>query len=148
MSMFSKVIGGVGAFLVLTGVVYWVQAYEWEGAVLMVLVAGGAFFVGAYLVTVVRRARVDLAGHPEAATEPGAAEPHVGPTIWPLVFALAAAGLVIGAVGARWAYVAGGVLVVAAGVGWILDVRRQWRHHAGSPPHEVAADAADRRGHA
>src|SRR5262249_25756737 len=56
-------------------------------------------------------------------------EPHVGPTIWPLVYALSAIALVIGAVGNRWALVPGGVLFLAASIGWVRDVHRQWHHH-------------------
>ncbi len=58
------------------------------------------------------------------------AEPHVGPTIWPLVFAVSAIGLVLGAVAVRWALLPGAILFVVASVGWVLDVHRQWHHHA------------------
>jgi hypothetical protein len=58
------------------------------------------------------------------------AEPHVGPTIWPLVFAVSAIGLVLGAVAVRWALLPGAILFVLASVGWVLDVHRQWHHHA------------------
>jgi hypothetical protein len=64
---------------------------------------------------------------PELAAD---AEPHVGPTIWPLVFAVSAIGLVLGAVAVRWALVPGAILFVLASVGWVLDVHRQWHHHA------------------
>jgi hypothetical protein len=65
------------------------------------------------------------------ATETAAdAEPHVGPTIWPLVFAVSAIGLVLGAVAVRWALLPGAILFVLASVGWVLDVHRQWHHHA------------------
>jgi simple sugar transport system permease protein len=41
-------------------------------------------------------------------------EPHVEPTIWPLVFAVSMIGLVVGALGATWALVEGGILLVVA----------------------------------
>jgi len=71
----------------------------------------------------------------ETATPPAAdtaadEEPHVGPTIWPLVFAVSAIGLVLGAVAVRWALLPGAILFVLASVGWVLDVHRQWHHHA------------------
>jgi hypothetical protein len=47
-----------------------------------------------------------------------------------LVFAVSAIGLVIGAVAVRWALLPGAILFVLAGVGWVLDVHRQWHHHA------------------
>ena len=65
------------------------------------------------------------------ATETAAdAEPHIGPTIWPLVFAVSAVGLVLGTVAFRWALLPGAILFVLASVGWVLDVHRQWHHHA------------------
>jgi hypothetical protein len=67
---------------------------------------------------------------PPAAETASDAEPHVGPTIWPLVFAVSAIGLVLGAVAVRWALLPGAILFVLASVGWVLDVHRQWHHHA------------------
>jgi hypothetical protein len=140
-NLFSRIIVGFGAFLIATGVIYGVVTYEWEGTTLMLIVAGGALLVGAYLMSAVQRARAALAARPATAPPGGAeAEPHVGPTIWPLVFALSAIGLVVGAVGPRWALLGGGVLFIAAGVGWILDIRQQWRHHDGAEPHEETHD--------
>lgn len=137
MSLFSRIIVGFGAFLIVTGVIYGVVTYEWEGTTLMLIVAGGALLVGSYLISAVQRARAVVSAHPGEAAPGGAdTEPHVGPTIWPLVFAISTIGLVVGAVGPRWALVGGGVLFIAAGVGWILDVRQQWRHHDGAEPHE------------
>ncbi len=149
MNMFSRIIIGFGAFLVVTGVIYGVRTgvfygggrSEWEGTTLMIIVGGGALLIGAYLVSAVQRARAVLAGRPSGAPPSVAeAEPHVGPTIWPLVFALSAVGLVVGAVSARWALLGGGILFVAASVGWILDVRRQWLHHADAVQHEATHD--------
>jgi hypothetical protein len=44
------------------------------------------------------------------------------------VFSLAAVGLALGAIVSRWLIVVGGVLFIAAGVGWFMDVGRQWGH--------------------
>jgi hypothetical protein len=140
-ALFSRIIVGFGTFLVVTGVIYGVVTYEWEGTTLMLIVAGGALLVGAYLISAVQRARATVAAAPATSPPGGAdAEPHVGPTIWPLVFALAAIGLVVGAVGPHWALVGGGGLLIAAGVGWILDIRQQWRHHDGAEAHEDSHD--------
>jgi hypothetical protein len=138
MTLFSRIAIGLGTFLIVTGVVYGLVG-EYEGGTEMLTVAGGALLVGVYLVRTVQRARATLAAQ-AAGAGPGAGEtePHVAPTIWPLVFALSMIGLVIGAVGSRWALAGGGILLLAALVGWSLDVRRQWRHH----DHATGAGAA------
>jgi len=130
MKLFSRIFMGLGAFLIVMGIVYGLVTKEYEGNVEMLTVAGGALLIGGYLVRAVQRARATVAAQ-AAGAEPGAAdtEPHVPPTIWPLVFALSMIGIVIGSVGPRWALAAGGVVLVASLVGWSLDVRRQWRHH-------------------
>lgn len=135
MTLFSRIAMGLGAFLIVTGIVYGLVAGEYEGLTEMLTVAGGALVVGVYLTRAVQRARATVAA--QAAGTGTAAEdtePHVAPTIWPLVFALSMIGLVLGAVGFPWALAMGGVLLAAALVGWSLDVRRQWRqddHPAG-----------------
>lgn len=137
MSLFSRTFMGLGAFLIVAGVVYGVVARDYQGLTLSLTVAGGALLFGAYGVSVLRRARRTLATAP---VRPGSAaddEPHVGPTIWPLVFAVSCIGLVVGAVSNRWALLPGGIVFVVASVGWVLDIHRQWHHHAG------VADAAD-----
>ncbi len=130
MTLLSRIAMGLGSFLIVTGIVYGLVAGEYEGTVEMLTVAGGALLVGAYLTRAVQRAGVTVAAR--AAGAGGGAEdtePHVAPTIWPLVFALSMIGVVLGAVGPRWALAAGAVLLVASLAGWSLDVRRQWRHH-------------------
>jgi Cytochrome c oxidase subunit IV len=143
MTLFSRIALALGAFLILAGVVYALITYEWEGVTLMLTVAGGALLVGSYLALAVQRARGWLAAQPAGATGDAGIEPHVAPTIWPLIFALSMIGLVIGAVESRWALVAGGVLLVVALAGWSLDVRRQWGH----PDHGASSGAAHGEAH-
>ena len=130
MTLFSRIFTGLGAFLIVVGVVYGLVAGEYEGTTEMLTVAGGGLLIGVYLSRAVQRARAGVAAE-AAGARPGAAdsEPHVPPTIWPLVFALSTIGIVLGSVGPRWVLAAGGVVLVASLVGWSLDVRRQWRHH-------------------
>ncbi|MBO0775673.1 MAG: cytochrome c oxidase subunit 4 [Actinobacteria bacterium] len=146
MSLFSRITLSLGAFLIAAGVVYAVITHEWQGVTLIFTVAGGALLVGAYLVQAVQRARTWLAAEP--AHSGAGIEPHVAPTIWPLIFALSMIGLVIGAVESRWALAGGGVLLVVALAGWSLDVRRQWRHadHAAGagPAHGEAHPGGER----
>jgi len=137
----------LGAFLIVAGVVYGVHARDYEGLTLSLTVAGGALLFGGYGGSVLRRARATLTTGGTGLESTSDEEPHVGPTIWPLVFAVSAIGLVIGAVSNRWALLPGGVLFVSASVGWVLDVHRQWHHHAagvtghGSGVIATAADA-------
>ena len=68
------------------------------------------------------------AAQTEDADEGGEELMHVGPTIWPFVFSLAAAILVLGIVVQRWLLIVGSVVFVASAVGWFVDVRRQHAH--------------------
>jgi hypothetical protein len=122
MTIFSRVALGLAVFLGAAGLVYATTSKELVGGLLLPLAAAGFAYIGLY----VRRA-VRVAAREPGPTEPEE-EPHVAPTIWPFVFSLAGVGLVLGAVVSRWVLVIGGVLFVAAGVGWFADVGRQWAH--------------------
>jgi hypothetical protein len=145
MTLFSRIFMGLGAFLIVVGIVYGLVAGEYEGTTEMLTVAGGGLLIGVYLARAVQRARAAAAAE-AAGAAPGAGdtEPHVPPTIWPLVFALSMIGIVLGSVGPRWVLAAGGVVLVASLVGWSLDVRRQWRHHDHTTG-PAAHDGAHRR---
>ena len=133
MKLLANVFRALGVFLILVGVAYGLHSRDIDGLVLMLTVAGGALVIGSYLIRGVHRASVVReAEGGEATTE---TEPHVEPTIWPLIFAVSMIGLVLGALGATWALVEGGVLLVVALVGWALDVRRQWQHHHAATAH-------------
>jgi hypothetical protein len=145
MTLFSRIFMGLGAFLIVVGIVYGLVAGEYEGTTEMLTVAGGGLLIGVYLSRAVQRARAAVAA--EAAGAGGAAdsEPHVPPTIWPLVFALSMIGIVLGSVGPRWVLAAGAVVLVASLAGWSLDVRRQWRHHDHAADAGAAQGGAHRR---
>ncbi len=145
MTLFSRITMGLGSFLIVMGIVYALVTGEYEGTIEMLTVAGGALLVGAYLTRAVQQARATVAAR--AAGAGGDAEdtePHVAPTIWPLVFALSMIGVVLGAVGPRWALAVGAALLVVSLAGWSLDVRRQWRHH----DHAAGNGAAHGEAHA
>jgi hypothetical protein len=135
MTLFARIGMILGGFLIVGGLIYGAitglmgPQKEWEGFALILTVAGGALLIGSYVTRAVQRARERLAAEAAGRARAGDTEPHVAPTIWPLIFALSMIGLVIGAVESRWALVGGGVLLVAALAGWSLDIRRQWRHH-------------------
>jgi len=129
MKVTSLVVFRLAAFLGAAGLVYLLTAREWSGG-LMILLAAATF---TYLGVVLRAAARDSGGSGNGggrATEEEASpeDIHVGPTIWPFVFSLAAAVLVLGIVVQRWLLVAGSVVFVASAVGWFADVRRQHAH--------------------
>ncbi|HKE65844.1 MAG TPA: cytochrome c oxidase subunit 4 [Micromonosporaceae bacterium] len=130
MKLSFRLFVGLGVFLIVAAIVYGMHAREYEGLVLSLTVAAGALLIGGYGVSLLRRTRAELARTETDSPPVANDEPHVGPTIWPLVFAVAAVGLVIGAVANRWALLPGGVVLVVASVGWVLDVHHQWRAHA------------------
>ncbi|HET7387921.1 MAG TPA: cytochrome c oxidase subunit 4 [Nocardioidaceae bacterium] len=129
----SRIFAGLGVFLIIDGILYGFFSGDYDGLTLIVITAGGALLIGSFLVQGVQHARASLAAHPEGV---GDDEPHVEPTIWPLVFALSTIGLVVGALTAPWVVGVGGAVLIASLAGWSLDVRRQWQHH-----HTAAAHA-------
>jgi len=133
MKLLANVFRALGVFLILVGVAYGLHSRDIDGLVLLLTVAGGALVIGSYLIRGVHRAAAVRTL--EAGGQVTESEPHVEPTIWPLVFAVAMIGLVVGALGETWALVEGGVLLVVALVGWALDVRRQWQHHHAASGH-------------
>jgi len=142
MKLLGRIFLAFGAFMVVAGVIYGIHSREYQGLTLILTTAGGAFLFGGYLTQALQRATA-IQGAAAASTPEG--EPHVGPTIWPLVFALSMVPLVVGALGSRWVLAVGGVVFMVAGVGWLLDVQRQWQAHYGGehgpPAHGVDAPA-------
>jgi hypothetical protein len=138
MKLLANVFRGLGIFLILDGIAFGLITRDIDGLVLLLTVAGGALVIGSYLIRGVHRAEVVRAAGPTAPV--AETEPHVAPTIWPLLFAVSMIGLVLGALGQTWALVEGGILLLIALLGWALDVRRQWQHHhaAGSHQGDVA----------
>lgn len=131
MKVLSRLFLGLGLFLLVTAVPYGLHSREGVGGVLMLTAAGCAVFVGSFLVHGLRAGGTQSVESGALSADDG--EPHVGPTIWPVFLAVAIAGLVVGAIASPWVLVLGGVLLFAAGVGWILDVSRQWEHHFRHP---------------
>jgi hypothetical protein len=123
--------------------VYGVTAYEWRGFVLLLVAGGGFAYLGLYARRAVKaadRAALEAGSAPGAlppagpeglAAPPSASPPveEVRPTIWPLVFSLAGAGIVAGILANHWLLLLGGVLAVAAAAGWFLEVLAQRQGH-------------------
>jgi hypothetical protein len=135
MRIVSRVVTGLSLFLLLDGLVYLFTGKEYAGGT-EILSASVAFgFLAVVIRNAARRAeRPEPSEHPEAEEGPLELE-HVGPTIWPFAFSLAAVALAVGAVVARWLLVPGAIAFVACAAGWFMDIKRQ---HAD-------ADHADQR---
>jgi uncharacterized membrane protein len=115
-------------FLIVDAGVYIATAREWTGGPMLVATALAFAYLALVIGASVRRAAKAHAAQPSE--DVGAVElEHVGPTIWPAVFALSAILLSVGAAVVRWLLIPGGLLFVAAALGWAADIRQQHRHH-------------------
>ena len=120
----------LAVFLIVDSAVYMATAHEWTGGPLIAATAGAFAYLALVFRGAVRRAAREAEAAPSE--QVGAVElDHVGPTIWPAGFAVAALMLVPGAVVARWLLIPGGIVFVAAAVGWARDIRHQHAHHPG-----------------
>jgi hypothetical protein len=139
--VYARIALVLGAYLLVGGLVYGATGKERIGLVLLLVGGGGFAYVGLYARRAVRAA--DRASQ-QAGTEQGGstgAEPggpapagdrqieEVRPTIWPLVFSLAGAGIVAGVLVSHWILLAGGLLAVAAATGWFREVLSQRHGH-------------------
>jgi hypothetical protein len=128
MSTFSRIGLIIGVLFVIDSFVYLALQNDKQGFVLILFAGVGFAYFGLYTLLSVRKAKR------EVAAEEGSGEPHVGPTIWPLVFAVSAVVMVVGILVTPVILVLGGILFVAAAVGWISAARKQWHvdgHDAG-----------------
>jgi hypothetical protein len=149
--LYARVTLLLGGFLLAAGLVYGTTNYERRGLVLLLVAAGGFIYVGLYARRAVRaadranREAPEVEPSPKAGTGPAGTGPtgpaagpapaegheieEVRPTIWPLVFSLAGAGLVAGVLASHWILFVGGLLAVAAAAGWFLEVLVQRQEH-------------------
>ncbi len=130
--------GGIGTYLVEAGVIYGMVSHEYVGFPLIVVAGFGFLFICAYIAWVASRATRPAPAAPQARARVVEEEPHVLPTPWPLVFSVATVLVVVGAMTIHWVLIAAAAVFVAAGVGWLIDVMRQWRH----PPHHAAGSVS------
>jgi hypothetical protein len=123
---------GLAIFLGVAGTVYGTTAYEWRGTVMLLVCAVAFLYIALVLRGAVRRASVPVTPERMVAEEPSVEAEHIGPTIWPFVFSIAALLLVVGIVGLHWVLIPGGILFAGAAAGWFRDIEHQ-RHPHGSP---------------
>jgi hypothetical protein len=133
MRLATRILFGLGGFLLAAAGVYWVMSYHGAsrdpaGPALMG-VAGVAFgYTGLVLWAAARRADREAAAEHATPGPKAATLAHVPPTIWPFAFSIAALALVVGAVVATRILVPLGLaLFAAAAIGWFADVRRAHR---------------------
>jgi len=120
MSSLSRICFGLAGFLLVAGTVYGLTSHEAGGTTLLLVLAATLCFVGVVCRRVARK---------EAGEEPGGEpEVHVGPTIWPFGFAIAALIIALGLVVSSWLLIAGALVFVLSAAGWLRDVARGRAH--------------------
>ena len=157
MRLYARIVLLIGSYLLIGGLVYGGTGKEWIGLVLLLVGAAGFTYLGLHALRAARAVgagagplqadgpgpATDVAQAPATGAEPGAdgklASPGSGsggpaieevrPTIWPLVFSLAGAGIVAGVLASHWILIAGGALAAAAAVGWFVEVLAQRQEH-------------------
>ena len=138
MKPLSRILVGLALFLAVDSAVYLITAHEFTGGPLIASTAISFFYLGWVLWRVTRRAQreIEQEAHP---TEVGAVElEHVGPTIWPVGFAVAAVVLAVGLAVLPVLLIPGGIVFVASALGWTMDVRGQHAHHDAHGPGAVS----------
>jgi hypothetical protein len=123
MSMLARICFSLAVFLAVAGTVYGFTSHELGGATLLLVAAATFCFLGFVSRMVARR---------ETGPEPEEVEIHVGPTIWPFGFAIAAAIIALGLIVSPWLLVAGAIMFALSAAGWLRDVARS-RAHAEQP---------------
>ena len=134
----------IALFLIVDGSIYLATAREWTGGLLILATSIAFVYMGYILRGAVRRASREMAKDPSAQVG-GVELEHVGPTIWPVGFAVAAVLLAAGSVTVRWILIPGVILFVASALGWFMDVRHQHEAHHGPSDdvsHEPTAPAS------
>ena len=131
MKVASRVTMGLCLFLLVTGIVYGLTSSEKQGTVHLIVASVVFGYIGVVTRAAARRAEAVPPERTPSVVEEEVAElpeGEIAPTIWPVGFALAAIGLVLGVVIQHWLLIIGGALFVASGVGWFQDIRRQHQH--------------------
>lgn len=131
MKLTGRTAFGGTLFLLVAGLLYALTANFVNGFPLLMVAAIGVALLGGHIQLAVRHAERAVAEGGQIEEE---IEPHIGATIWPFGYALSAVGIVLGFLVYKPLYAIGGILFLAASVGWFEDVRHQWRHAEEEPP--------------
>src|SRR5947208_6256466 len=109
MRIASRVVAGLSLFLLVDGLVYLFTAHEYAGGTELLSASVAFGFLAMVTRNIARRAkRAAPSEHPPVEEAPLEPE-HVGSTIWPFAFSLAAVALGLGAALARWLLVPGAI---------------------------------------
>jgi hypothetical protein len=127
MRVAMRVVLALATFIGVAGLIYLFTSYEWRGSVMLLVLAVAFVYVGLVLRGASRRASVPATPETMAAEDLAVEAEHIGPTIWPFVFSIAAVLLVVGIVGVHWILIPGVILFGGASAGWFVDIKRQ--HH-------------------
>ena len=106
----------LATFLVVAGTVYGFMSHEPAGTTLL-LVASATF---CFLAFVARHVAAQEAEGSDQEEE----EIHIGPTIWPFGFAIAAVLIGLGAIFSTWILIPGAIAFAVCAAGWLRDVAR------------------------
>ena len=95
MRLLTRILFGLGGFLLAAATVYWLMSYQGAGRdpagpALMGVAAIGLGYTGLVLWAAARRADREAAAEQTAPGPKGATMAHVPPTIWPCAYAIAA----------------------------------------------------------
>ena len=123
MSTISRICFSLAVFLGIAGTVYGLTSHEPGGTTLLLVAAATFCFLGIVSHMVASR---------ETGPEAEEAEVHVGPTIWPFGFAVAAVVIALGLIVSPWILIVGAVVFALSAAGWLRDVSRG-RAHADHP---------------
>jgi 4-hydroxybenzoate polyprenyltransferase len=115
-STLSRICMGLAVFLLVAGGVYGVTSHEPAGTTLL-LVASATFWFLTFVTRHVAKQEEEEEGRDEV-------EIHIGPTIWPFGFAIAAFVVALGLIVSSWILIPGAVGIVVCAAGWFRDVAR------------------------
>ena len=124
----------LATFIGIAGIVLLLTSYEWRGSIMLIVLAVAFLYIGLVLRGAFKRSSVPATRETMTTEEVTVESEHIGPTIWPFVFSVAAVLLVVGIVGLHWVLIPGVILFLGACAGWFVDIKRQ--HHPG----ELRAD--------
>lgn len=115
----TRVFLGIGLIVTVMAAIYLVTAYEAAGSVMLVVAAGLSFVCGGYLVVHLRATSQPAGDLKDPTTAPYL--PHA--SIWPFWIGTAAFLVTNGLILGTWFLVPGGLLMIAALAGFIIQSR-------------------------